>query len=119
MAGNGSRVTQTYRRDEAGVVALLCGPEMRAALLAVVQEGKKHAEGIAPRQTGRYAGNFETSTEIVREGRNKRAQANLENVTPYAASLEWGTAAGPGRGGGAKPQRILGRTQEALRSKAT
>ena len=123
---NTSRVTQRYYEDERGVESILTSPAMKAVLLAVVTEGKKHAESIAPRRTGDYASKFDTSVdERVDTGGKypgrKRAQASLENTSEHALAVEFGTEPSISAGvyhPGSKAHRTLGKTQAAMRAAA-
>jgi hypothetical protein len=67
------------------------GREIRAALTDIAEKGKRIAETIAPRETGRYSAAFEvrqdTVTHLDRAG-HPRAAAVLINTVPYAAVVE-------------------------------
>jgi hypothetical protein len=98
---------------DAGFEALALGPEIRAVLAAEAGLGKAHAEVIAPRRTGEYAGAFDVTEESVTVGRHERAAARLTNTSGYAAAVEYGNRgrkAAPGK----TAQRVLGRTLEHL-----
>lgn len=63
---------------------LMQSPDMARAMRRAAENAQKHAEGIAPRDTGNYAGSFEVETRVVGD----RQTAVLYNTAPYAAALE-------------------------------
>lgn len=67
--------------------------------LTKAEAGKKHAESIAPRETGRYAGAF----RVEASDRSDRRGARVVNDTPYAAVIETRDA-------------VLGRSIDATRA---
>lgn len=109
-----------FRVNEAGFRAMATGPEIRAALGAVVDKVKAAAEADAATfrtevdRPGHkhYADSFETdTTETTTVAGEPRAAARLTNTAPHAAAVEWGYK---GRAGEPKTSahRTLGKALE-------
>lgn len=99
--------------DDAGMSAVLLGPDIVHALTEVAEYGKLYAISIAPKRTGHYARSFDVEPGTVEFDRGPRAAVKLVNTAGYAASVEWGyrgTAAEPSR----SAHRVLGRTLDHL-----
>ena len=99
----------TYAPDRDGVRALLLSDRMETVCVAAASAGKKHAERIAPRESGAYARSFKVlPVGIPGRGRfSPRAGAILINESGHAANVEWG-----GRAGGHK---VLTKTRDYLK----
>jgi hypothetical protein len=99
--------------DNAGMSAVLVGPDIRESLATVAATGKAYAESISPRRSGHYAGSFEVRADTIEFDGSPRAAATLINTAGYAAAVEWGY-----RRGAADPSptahRVLGRTLDHL-----
>lgn len=115
-----------YRRNEAGLRAMLAAPWLVAELKRRAELGRIEAERISPVRTGAYAFGAETArnappdvhgggfkvTAGIKDG---RAYARLSNDVHrgdfcYAAALEFGTSK-------MRKQRPLGRAIDAIASK--
>lgn len=59
--------------------------QMGSAMEQSAQRGSQHAHDVSPFVTGEYAGNFRVERRKVGD----RAGAVLENVSDYAAEVEW------------------------------
>lgn len=99
--------------DNAGMSAVLVGPDIREGLAVVAEVGKAYAESISPRRTGHYAGSFEVRADTIEFDGSPRAAATLINTADYAAAVEWGyqrRASDPSP----NAHRVLGRTLDHL-----
>lgn len=99
--------------NDAGLSAVLVGPDIRESLTAVAELGKEFAETISPRRTGHYAGSFEVHDDTIEFSGGPRAAATLINTAGYSAAVEWGYK---GRAGDptSSAHRVLGRTLDHL-----
>lgn len=105
-----------YKPRRAGFKEIVNGPEIAAALEAIVGEAKTIAEGLAQdfRVSGEYADSFEESVKVepVQKG-PARLVGRLTNTAPYAAAVEYGYQ-GASDAEGSKAHHVLKRTLEAL-----
>lgn len=73
-----------YRPDRREMQRLMQSEEVAKVCAQAAENAKSYAQGIAPRDSGEYAGAFEVETRIVGD----RQTAVLVNNTRYAAALE-------------------------------
>lgn len=88
----------TYKPNDAGLTALINGPEIGAALEAITEKAKGIATGLAEdfRITGEYIDGLKTSVAVepVKKG-PARLVGRLNATAAYSASVEWGAEHGP------------------------
>ncbi len=95
-----------FRGDYKGIGKMLRSKQMQREMETRAERVKSKAEGLAPRDSGRYADSFKVETG-VREGRKPRAVSKVVNDAPNAPYVEWGTSKTPrhrtmGRAAGAE-----------------
>jgi hypothetical protein len=114
-------MADNFTLDSKGIAAIAVGPEVAAAVLAVVEKAKAIAEGLSIDfvETGDYIGSFEASVEIQelpaagRSPSHRAAVGLLVNTSDHAVAVEYGfkgRSDAPTR----KAHRVLGRTLAAL-----
>lgn len=106
MAGN-------FKPNDAGLRAILNGPEVRRALAEVADKGKEFAESISQdfRDSGEYAASFDVSDVTVDFNGAPRAAGRLTNTSGHAAAVEVGYR-GRSHEESSSAHRVLGRTLE-------
>jgi hypothetical protein len=92
-----------YRPDRLGTATLLRSREMAALVTEAAEEAKRHAEQIAPRDTGHYAASFRVETTHRGGPHHDRAEARLINDAGYAWAVEF-----------VNGDRVLGRAAEFI-----
>lgn len=91
---------------------VLAAAWMQAEMLRRAQAGAAHAEGIAPRRTGRYADSIGADVYVRRlpgvDGKSGRAVGRVTATDPAAFQIEHGTKDTPAH-------RTLGRALDVMR----
>lgn len=109
-------MASNYQPNNAGLQALLRGPEVRAVLRARAEVAKALAEADAATfsDSGEYASHFEVHDENVTVRGQVRAAVDLVNTSGHAAAVEWGYR---GRHGvpSTSAHRTLGKALDGLR----
>lgn len=114
-----------YRSNPAGWKAIANSPGVVAALRAVAEKAKVHAEALAEpfrsdddsEEHKHYADSFEVRDETVQwtgEHPGPRAAARLQNTAPHAAAVEYGYAGRADAPNENSAHRVLGRTLNFL-----
>lgn len=110
-------MADVFKQDEAGIRALLNGPEVAAVLTTIAEKGKAIAIGLSTEfvDTGEYIASFNVRTETVRlpfsttrSPAHEVVAAILENTADHAAAVEYGNRRDP------KAHHVLGQTLDAL-----
>ena len=77
-----------YVRNMGGLRKLMTSPEMLDFVTRRAEAGAEYARGIAPRDSGTYAGSIKV-TSVRRGGpRRNRAEARVTATVPYANDVE-------------------------------
>ena len=77
-----------YVRDMGGLRKLMTSQEMKDFLVRRAEAGAEYARGIAPRESGTYAGSIKV-TSVRRGGpRRNRAEARVTATVPYGNDVE-------------------------------
>lgn len=110
-------MARNYKPNDAGLRALLLGPEVRSVLRAQATKAMAVAQADAASfaDTGQYAASFQVTDTTTTIRGFPRAAARLENTSDHAAAVEWGYH---GRQGSASTSahRTLGRALDSLRT---
>lgn len=75
-----------YDPNHHDIARMLRGDDMLQMVGSVAEAGAEYAQSIAPVETGEYAGDFETTAEVLDE----RATGILYNTSDHGALVEWG-----------------------------
>lgn len=94
-------MSKGYRRNAAGMRQLLNSGGMTQGMRTAAERGRRYAESISPRSSGRYAAGFAVSEDSATVRGERRAAARLSNSAPYSPAVE-------------KRHRVLGRTVDEI-----